>query len=274
MQHRPRFLAAGATTILVTALCAGGAALASTEAAWRIRPVRVVPQAPDAQLGTQVRIEGLMSFGGSSAEAWLPPSCGAIDFFCRTGSGVTPFWCTGGKGDCEALCQMAWRDIELAASRGECVAFPLRLWRPAEHVVKSLDSRFSEPNPFDPVMGVSIVPCQPEGPSDKRPDLSGTCTISASVDAGRAPTGGAGGASGAGGTSVPSGRGGAPGPSAGTSGLPDPTEPTVPSCAISLAGGSGGGASLILLAGMLMALPARLCGHRRRREQELARRER
>jgi hypothetical protein len=271
MNHRSRLLAPlAATTIFVTALCAAHPAQASTDAAWRIRPVRVVPQAADARLGAQVRIEGVMSFSGSLTEAWLPPRCGAIDFFCRTGSAATPFWCTGQKGECQALCEMAWRDIELAASRGECVAFPLKLWEPAERVVKSLDTPFSGPNPFDPVMGVAIVPCQPEGPSDQRPDLSGTCTIAAAVDAGPPPTAGAGGASGSGGTSVPSGRGGAPGPSAGGSG-PDPTQPTTPACAISRASG-GGSASLLLLVGLLMAMPARLRWNRRRRDLTSARR--
>jgi hypothetical protein len=249
--------------MMMNVLCAVAPAWASTEAAWRIRPVRVVPQGADATLGGQVRIEGVMSFSGSLVESWLPPRCGAIDFFCRTGSGDTPFWCTGQKGECEALCQMAWRDIELAASRGECVAFPLRLWAPAEQVIKSVESPFSGPNPFDPVMGVSVVPCHPEAPSDLRPDLSMSCLAGASVDAGAIGTGGA---TGAGGSTPAAG---------GAGGLRDPAAMPTPACAISRPGDSGGSAWWMgLLAGLVAIGRARLRRTVEQRPHESTRRDR
>jgi hypothetical protein len=272
MIHTARLLAPLAATILVTTLGGARPATASADAAWRIRPMRVLPQArDDLQGGAQVRIEGVMSFSGSLAEGWLPPKCGAIDFFCRTGSGNTPFWCTGQRGECEALCKMAWRDIEQAAARGECVAFPLRIWRPADQIVKAIESPFHDPNPFDPVMGVAIVPCQPESASDRRPDLTLPCAASAAVDAGPgppldgsvhgSPTGGASGAGGGG--SATGGAGGAG----------DPAQtPGVPSCAISGGGDKRRGASLILLAAaLLVMLPAGLRRQGRRRSGESAR---
>ena len=187
MTSRARALVTFAGLSLLTGFCAlldASEARASYPAGWRARPLRVTVLPPSADVPeARARIEGVMAFTGSGVTA--APKCGVMDFFCRTGSEVTPFFCSGSKQHCEDLCRMAWQDIATAARAGQCVAFDLRLWHLPEQLVKPANAPFDAPNPFDPLMGVAIVPCKPEVASVDRPDLTVACDLATSAgDAG------------------------------------------------------------------------------------------
>ena len=194
---------------------------ASIPASWRVRPVRVIDPG-DHDGRPRVRIEGYFAYTDGAWGQPLAPKCGAMDFFCRAGAGHGGLACSGTQQQCDSLCRKEWDEIALASRTGKCVAFAARHWNLLTQTIRPIGSPIAQPDPYDPVMGIATVPCQPEAPGPTRPDLSGTCVASAGLpsDAGAtvdpAPT-----------TPAPAPTAPAPTPTAPAPTTPAPT-PTAP----------------------------------------------
>ncbi len=134
-----------------------GFADASDPAAVRARPLGV-------RYGTgspiSVNIDGMFAFYDELRSLHLAPRCGTLSFFCR--------------GSREDLCRMEWADMAKAAADGTCVSFGARFWSNPANAVKPLGNTSAD-HPYDPNMGVVVIPCRPEPPSAERPDLTGAC---------------------------------------------------------------------------------------------------